>query len=52
VTWPEVWDWVERVAKIPRDSWRARYHIEHWNVPQKIRDAKRSSTFQQIYDRP
>lgn len=40
VTWPEIWDWVESVAKIPRTSWRARYYAEHWNVPEKIRAEK------------
>ena len=40
VTWQEVWDWVENVAGIPRDSWRAAYYAEFWNVPEKIRAAK------------
>jgi len=40
VTWPEVWEWVEQVAGINRDSWRARYYVTHWNVPEKIRREK------------
>jgi len=41
VTWPEVWDWIEQVAGIPRDSWRARWYCRCWDVPDKIRAAKR-----------
>jgi len=34
-TWDEVWTWVKSVARLPRDSWRAAYYIEHWNVIDK-----------------
>lgn len=44
VTWDEVYEWVESVANISRDSWRAKYYIEHWNVPDKIRAAKLAGT--------
>lgn len=40
VTWPEIWEWIETVASISRDSWRAAYYIEHWNVADKIRREK------------
>lgn len=48
VTWPEVWAWLEAVPGIPRDSWRARYYLEHWNVPGKIRAAKLAGTLDTI----
>jgi hypothetical protein len=48
VTWPEVWHWLEASPKIPRNSWRAAYYIEYWNVPDKIRAAKLNGTYQQI----
>jgi hypothetical protein len=40
VTWPEIWAWLEAVPGIARDSWRARYYLDSWNVPDKIRAAK------------
>ena len=46
VTWEEVWQWVESIAGLSRDSWRARYYVEWWNVPEKIRAEKlRASAF-------
>jgi hypothetical protein len=48
VTWPEIWDWLEAIPKIPRDSWRPVYYIEYWNVPEKIRAAKLNGTYHQI----
>ena len=42
VTWDEVWLWVEMVAGLPRDSWRAANYVRWWNVPEKIRWAKLS----------
>jgi len=42
VTWDEIWLWVEEVAGLPRDSWRAANYIRWWNVPEKIRAAKLS----------
>lgn len=48
VTWPEVWAWLEAVPGIARDSWRAAYYIEWWDVPAKIRAAKRAGTFEAI----
>jgi len=50
VTWPEVWSWVEAVAGLERTSWRARYYVEHWNVPAKIRAAKAAGTFDRIVE--
>jgi hypothetical protein len=49
VTWDEVYDWVELVAGIPRDSWRAPYYIKNWNVIDKIREAKKAGYFDEIY---
>jgi hypothetical protein len=37
--------WIETVPRIPRDSPRAAYYVEHWNVVGKIRAAKREGTF-------
>src|SRR5687768_486195 len=51
VTWDEVYQWVFAVARIPADSWRARYYIEHWNIPDKIREAKLAGTFDAIVSR-
>jgi hypothetical protein len=45
VTWDEVYLWVESVAGIPRDSWRFKWYFQGWNVPEKIRAAKLSGTF-------
>lgn len=42
VTWEEVFDWTESVTGIRRDSPRARYYIEHWNVAEKIGHVKRA----------
>lgn len=42
VTWDDVWHWVETVPGIPRTSWRASWYIRCWNVPDKIREAKRA----------
>lgn len=51
VTWPEVWAWLEAVPRITRDSWRAPYYLSFWNVPAKIRAAKRAGTFEAIITR-
>ena len=29
VTWPEIWRWVETLAKIPHDSSRARLYADY-----------------------
>lgn len=50
VTWPEVWEWIERVAGISRDSWRADYYIEYWNVVEKIRPAKRNRNLSAVLE--
>lgn len=42
VTWDDIWNWVEVIAGIPRNSWRASWYVEAWNVPDKIRAAKRA----------
>lgn len=52
VTWPEVWDWLENVAGIARESWRARYYLENWDVPAKIRAAKAAGTFEAALAEP
>lgn len=51
MTWPEVWAWLEAVPRITRDSWRAPYYLSFWNVPAKIRAAKRAGTFEAIITR-
>ena len=48
VTWPDVDAWCWAVAGLPPHSWRRRYYIEHWNVPEKIRAAKLSGAFHRI----
>lgn len=40
MTWEEVWDWLETVPKIDRNSWRAAQYIKDYNVFNKIRQAK------------
>lgn len=40
VTWDEVWDWIETVARIPRESWRAQWYLRYWDVADKVRRAK------------
>jgi len=48
VTWPEVWAWLEAVPRISRHSWRARYYLDYWRGPDKIRAAKIAGTFDAI----
>jgi hypothetical protein len=45
VTWDEIYLWIEIVARIERDSWRAPYYIEYWNVAEKIKAAKLKGEF-------
>lgn len=40
VTWPEVVDWVARVAGITPDSPRWLAYVNAWNVADKVRAAK------------
>jgi hypothetical protein len=51
VTWDEVDAWCLAVAGLPPDSWRRRYYLAHWNVPEKIRAAKAAGTFEHIINR-
>lgn len=41
---------VEAVPRIPRTSWRARCYLKWWDVPVKIRAAKRAGVFDQVVD--
>jgi hypothetical protein len=43
-----MYDWVELVAGVPRDSWRGPYYIKNWNVIDKIREAKKAGVFHTI----
>lgn len=43
VTWPEVWDWLEAVPRIPRDSPRAAHYVEAYGVVGKIQAKKLGS---------
>jgi hypothetical protein len=52
VTWDEVYQWCEKVAEIPRDSWRLDWYIRGWNVPAKIRAAKQQQPLQDFLNRP
>lgn len=52
VTWPEVFDWVEAVAGIPRDSPRAWRYVHGWRVPDKVARAKLDGTYHATVSRP
>lgn len=41
VTWPEVEAWVLATVGLSPQSPRFRYYVTWWNVPEKIRAAKR-----------
>lgn len=45
VTQEEVLQWCEVVAGIARDSWRLRWYLASWNIPDKIRAAKLAGQF-------
>lgn len=45
VTLEDVARWLDAVTGLPRDSIRRAYYAEYWNVPEKIRAAKRAGTF-------
>lgn len=48
VTINDITLWVENVARLPRNSPRFHYYVEHWNVIEKIRRAKISGTFDNL----
>jgi hypothetical protein len=48
VTWADVDAWCIAVAGLTPDSWRRPYYISHWNVVQKIQQAKESGVFETI----
>jgi hypothetical protein len=48
VTWPEVVDWVARVAGITPDSPRFIPYVTLWSVPDKIRAAKIAEAVKQL----
>jgi hypothetical protein len=50
VTWDEVNQWIQP-SRASRRSRGARYYIDHWNVPDKIRHAKLTGTFYDIVSR-
>ena len=48
VTQSDVDLWVDVVPAIPRGSWRRDYYARHWNVPEKIRQAKAAGRWPEI----
>jgi hypothetical protein len=50
VTWADVDAWCLAVAGLDADSWRRSYYIRHWNVVEKIRQAKALGAFDAIVD--
>lgn len=52
ITWEDVFAWLEAVPGIPRDSPRAAWYIQGWNVVDKIRAAKLAGEFDAIVERP
>jgi hypothetical protein len=42
VTWGEVLAWSEAVGGVPASSWRLRWYVTWWNVPEKVAQAKRA----------
>lgn len=48
VTWPEVIAWTRAVAGLGPESWRWAYYVRAWDVPEKVRAAKRAGTFDQV----
>lgn len=52
VIWDEVDAWCLSVAGLKPDSWRRPYYIQHWNVVEKIRQAKVAGTFEALVNLP
>ena len=40
--------WIDVVPQIPRTSWRRDHYARSWNVPEKIRQAKRAGRWPEI----
>jgi len=47
VTQDEVKKWCEVIAKVSPDSWRFDWYTKNWDVPAKIRAAKRQMPLDQ-----
>lgn len=48
VTQPEIDAWLDAVPRWPLMGWRRDWYCRYWNVPEKIRAAKRAGTFEPI----